>query len=187
MKKTKIIPLIFIVVVLLQLYVPFKMIWDNNDVLKSGKEFKFITMPIDPNDPLRGKYITLSYSETRKKVARKMDFVTNEKIYVVIENDSKGFAKINSISKEKPSTSDFIFTKISYINYDEDSLEIFIDYPFNRFYMEESKAPNAEKLYNETIRDTSKTTYGLVAIKDGEAVLKDVCIDGVSIKELVKK
>ncbi|HMB62545.1 MAG TPA: hypothetical protein VKN36_05700, partial [Eudoraea sp.] len=60
------------------------------------------------------------------------------------------------------------------------------DYPFDRFYMEESKANEAELTYRQSQRDTSKITYALVRIKNGEAVLKDVMIDGISIRELVK-
>ncbi len=67
------------------------------------------------------------------------------------------------------------------------SYTIDLEFPFTKFYMEETKAADAEKLYWETLRDNSKTIYALVYIKDGDAVLKDVCIDGVSIKELVKK
>jgi hypothetical protein len=42
-----------------------------------------------------------------------------------------------------------------------------------------------KRLYLESLRDTNLITYGLVNIKAGEAVLKDVMIDGKSIKEMV--
>ena len=58
-KKTQIV--LFVLVALAQLYVPAKMIWDQEDVLKNGSEYKFKTDPVDPNDPFRGKYITLSF------------------------------------------------------------------------------------------------------------------------------
>jgi hypothetical protein len=52
--------------------------------------------------------------------------------------------------------------------------------------MEESKAYDAELAYRESVIDTTQIAYGLVAVKDGDAVLKDVMIDGVSIGEIVK-
>ena len=61
-----------------------------------------------------------------------------------------------------------------------------VDYYFNRYYMDEFKAADAEKIYRESNRDTSKETYSLVNIKDGEAVLTDVVIDGISIKNIVE-
>ena len=53
--------------------------------------------------------------------------------------------------------------------------------------MEESKAYEAEQIYIENQIDSSKKTYALVSIKNGDAVLKDVLIDGVSIREVVKE
>ncbi len=52
--------------------------------------------------------------------------------------------------------------------------------------MEESKASDAEEIYAKSLQDTTQLTYALVSIKNGDAVLKDVLIDGVSIKEIVK-
>ena len=51
----------FVLVVLVQLYVPAKMIWGREEVLNTGTEYKFRTAPIDPNDVFRGKYINLNY------------------------------------------------------------------------------------------------------------------------------
>lgn len=52
--------------------------------------------------------------------------------------------------------------------------------------MEETKAYEAEQAYIQSQQDTTKITYALVKIKNGNAVLKDVIIDGTSIKEIVK-
>jgi hypothetical protein len=53
--------------------------------------------------------------------------------------------------------------------------------------MEETKAYDAEQLYNQNIRERNeKPAFALVAIKNGDAVLKDVIIDGVSVKKIVK-
>ena len=53
--------------------------------------------------------------------------------------------------------------------------------------MEESKAYKAEQEYRESQQDTTKTTYALISIKNGDAVLKDVFIDKIAIRELVKE
>ena len=52
--------------------------------------------------------------------------------------------------------------------------------------MNENKAKNAEKVYAESTIDTTKIAYALVAAKNGEAVIKDVLIDNISIKKLAK-
>lgn len=176
----------FIVVAIVQLAVPAKMIWDKERILETGKEFKFETAPIDPSDPFRGKYIVLQYKENSIQVDSKDAWVEGEKIYVILKTDSKGFAAINNVSKEKPAdNTDYVKAKVQFIS-GVHSKTIGISYPFDRFYMEESKAYDAERAHIESQLDSTKTTYALINIKNGDAVLKDVLIDGVSIAEIVK-
>lgn len=162
------------------------MILDREEVLRTGKEYKFKTTPIDPNDFFRGKYIVLRYEENTIQIQSESDWVRNETIYVILTTDNEGYAKIHSVSKEEPTDNQyFLKAKVSHVTFDS-SNKLAIDYPFDRYYMEESKAYDAEQTYRESLRDTSRVTYALVSIKDGEAVLKDVLIDGISIKEIVK-
>lgn len=177
----------FIIMVLAQIYVPAKMISHNENIINHGQEFKFLTRPIDPTDPLRGKYITLDFAENPIRVTNSEDWKRGETIYLGINNDAKGFAQVISSSKTKPNNSmDFIEAKASY-RAGVDGNQIFINYPFDRYYMEESKAYDAEKIHRESGSNNRKTTYAVVAVKDGEAVLKDVMIDGIPIRELVKE
>jgi len=175
----------FMVMVLAQLFVPAKMIWDREDIIKTGKLYKFKTRPVDPNDPFRGKYITLNYDANTYEVTDFSEWQRNEEVYVEFDTDKYGFAKIKSVYKEKPTDIDvYLKTKVNYIStYNK----LTFDYPFDRYYMEESKAYEAEKTYAEVQRDTTKTTYALVHIKKGGAVLTDVLINEVSIREIVKK
>lgn len=184
--KNKVL-IVFILVSLVQLFIPAKMIFDREDVLATGKEFKFRTQPIDPNDPFRGKFVSLQFSENSILIQNQIDWLNNETVFVLLTISKDGFAKIKSVSKIKPlETVDFVKAKVDYIQ-NSDSTWLFIEYPFTRFYMEESKAPMAEIVYNETVLDTNIITYGLVSIKDGVAVLKDVLINETSIQEIVKK
>lgn len=186
MNNKKILLTAFTLVALVQLYVPAKMIWDSEDVLNTGTEFKFKTAPIDPNDPFRGKYITLSYDENTVEVPNEQDWVIGESIYVSLITGKDGFAKILLISKTKPTDNqDFIKAKVMFVT-ENGSNKLTIDYPFDTYYMEESKAYDAELTYRRSQRDTSKITYALINIKNGDAILKDVMIDGTSIKEIVK-
>ena len=186
MNSKKILLTAFILVALAQLYVPAKMIWEREEVLDKGTEYKFKTAPIDPNDPFRGKYITLNYDENTVEIESEKDWRRGDKIYIHLTMDSDGYARIASASKEKPpDNKDHIRAKVNYV-WGNGSNRLTIDYPFDRFYMEESKAYDAELTYRQSQRDTSKITYALVSVKNGEAVLKDVLIDGISISEIVK-
>ncbi len=185
MNKKLIFPA-FILMVLIQLYIPVRMISNKEAVLAGGKEFKFKTAPIDPNDPFRGKYIMLAFEENSAKVTSAEDWNQGDLIYVLLTEDDKGFVKIISVSKEKPIyDEDYVSASIGYIINDSLSM-VTIEYPFTRFYMEESKAQGAEQAYREAARDTTQVTYALVSIKNGEAVIKDVMINGVPIREMAK-
>ena len=187
MDNKRILLILFVLVALVQLFVPAKMIWNREDILKTGIELKFRTAPVDPTDPFRGKYITLDYHDNRININDASEWIRGNSIYVTLTKDSSGFSTIKSISKFRPTHEEtFIKAKVRSA-YGGDLKYVIVDYPFDRFYMEESKAYDAEKMYQETQRDTSKTTYALVNVKEGDAVLKDVLINGTSIREIVKE
>jgi len=173
----------FIILVLVQLFVPASMIFQQEDIVKNGKAFKFKTAPIDPYDPFRGKYVSLRYADVDIEVENIEDWERHEKVFVSLAEDANGFATINSISKEIPNTgSEYLAVKIRRLSRNK----VFVDYPFDRFYMEESKAYEAEILARDTRRDTSQVAYALVRIKNGNAVLENVMINDISLKEAVE-
>jgi uncharacterized membrane-anchored protein len=156
-------------------------------VLDTGTEYKFKTAPVDPNDPFRGKYITLDFEGNIFEVDNKNDWMSGEEIFVYLAEDSDGYAQINSVTKEPLSVNqDFIKAKVIYVARDS-SNRLTIGYPFNRFYLEESKAKDTEHVYRQSQIDTTSVTYALVSIKNGKAVLKDVLINEKSIREIVKE
>lgn len=186
MNNRKILLPVFILVALMQLFVPASMIWNREIILKSGTAYKFKTAPIDPTDPFRGKYIILSFEGNTAPIRNENDWTAGEQVYVSLTADQHGFAEIQSVSKEKPSNDQsFLKAKVQFVT-NNGSNVLTLDYPFDRFYMEESKAYEAELAYTESLQDTGKVTYALVNIKNGNAVLKDVIIDGVSVSEIVK-
>ena len=175
----------FILVVLVQLYVPARMILNREVTLDKGTAYKFKTEPIDPSDPFRGKYITLRFEEEVIEVPNEADWIVGETIFVSLTIGEDGFAKIQSATKDKPADDqDFLRVKVNYVTSDS-SNQLTIEYPFDRYYMEESKAPDAEIIYRESQLDTNQTAYALVLIRDGDYVLKDVLINDTPIKELV--
>ena len=187
MNSKKILLIAFLLVALAQLYIPVKMILDKEEILNVGTLYKFRTAPVDPNDPFRGKFIALSFRENTVEIKDGQEWVMGQPIYVSLTTDDKGYAKIESISKEMPAgRPDVIKAKVRFVM-DDDIKQVVIDYPFDRFYMEESKAIEAEMAYRQLQADTNRVTYALVSVKDGEAVLSDVQVDGISIVGMVDK
>lgn len=185
MKNKKNILLLFALVVIAQLYVPLQMIFNQEDIIKTGTEFKFQTAPIDPYDAFRGKYITLFFKEREITVKNVKKYISGETVFATIITTKNGFAKVSSISKSKPeNTNSYLKLKIVFSLNDD---KIAINFPFNRFYMNENTAPKAEKIYREFSIKKKNETYALVAIKNGEAVIKDVRINEVSLIDLANK
>ncbi|WP_271783455.1 GDYXXLXY domain-containing protein [Aquimarina algiphila] len=181
--KTTYIFIGFIALALVQVFAPLKMIYDNEDILTSGTVYKFKTRPIDPTDPFRGKYVTLQF-QINSFATSDSTYVKGDKIRVYIENDEDGFAKIYQISKEPLDIkNDYVKAQVTYVYQDRVTFEL----PFNRFYMEETKAYDAEKAYAKANRDgVIDNVYALVYIKNGQSVLDNLIIDNMPIQEYVE-
>lgn len=174
----------FVLLALIQLFVPLKMILDKEDILNTGQAFRFKTAPVDPNDPFRGKYISLRFEASQFPVSQSGSWTTQQEVFAQLSTDEDGFAQIIDVSQQPPADSKpYLKTKIQRIAPDA----LFLEFPFERFYMEESKAMAAEMLYRKSLSDSLQSAYALVRIKDGDAVLEDVVLNGVSISEAVEK
>lgn len=171
----------FIITALAQIAIPSKMIYDCEMTERHGTEYKFRTQPIDPTDPFRGKYITLDFDD--EVHVKDTTRPRNGDAYIYIANDADGFAKVTNVSYSPiDSKKDYFRAKVwSYGGM------VHIDFPFDRYYMEESKAYEAELAYRDYSRDDSlkKPAYAVVAIKEGHAVLKDVVVNDKPIREYV--
>lgn len=183
--KTKQLLLLFGVIALIQLILPASMIWDYQKTIEKGTVYKFKTAPVDPNNPFIGKYIALQYA-LESFPSKDSTWESGDPVYIYLGQDANGFASLKKATKtkEKDNPDDYVIAKVSY-NFDGDVHFLF---PFNTYYMEESKAYDAEIAYREQVRDTtSNPTYAIVHVKDGHAVLSDVIIKNTSIKEYVRK
>ncbi len=182
MHKSKVLMVVlFGLLALAQLYVPASMIIGGERVLHEGEALFFEVEPIDPADPFRGRYVILRF---REDVASTNDdsWQPDDDVYVSLATDSSGFAKIRYVSRETPEDAwPYVKAKVGF--YHNGRLQI--RYPFERFYMEESKAPEAEAIYFDAASDSSRSTYAVVRIMNGDAVLENVMIDGVPIREVV--
>ena len=187
----KVLIIIFVAMVLAQWYVPGSMVLNRETTIKKGQEFKFECLPVDPNDPFRGKYITLRFqADTYSFYSDGSQLWSfGQLVFVTVEQDINGFAKISDVNRTKPKgISNYFKANIRGDSYSGDNNQrtLTLEFPFNRFYMEEHKAPLAEQLYGEQLRDSTSLVYASVSILEGNAVLKDVIINGESIQEAVE-
>jgi uncharacterized membrane-anchored protein len=183
--KTIHIVIIFIVVALAQLFIPAQMIYNQEQILKTGTAYKFKTQPVDPSDPFKGKYIFLNY-EVDHLPSKDSTWTRQEIVYVTILNDSQGFVKAANASREAPKTGDYVKAHVNWYDYGNKILNF--SFPFNEFYMEETKAYAAELAYTDAQRDAlPNNTYALVYVKEGETVLDNVFINNIPIAKFVEE
>ncbi len=62
---------------------------------------------------------------------------------------------------------------------------ILITIDFNHFYMNEFDAPEAESVYR--MESGKKNAYAVVHVGNGQAVLRDLMIEGTPFREYLKK
>lgn len=169
---------LFVLVALAQLSFPAKLVFDSNKVLWLGTELKFETRPVDPADPFRGRYVALNFAANQFEDKSGTKWKRNDPVFVILNRDDQGFASIKGLSTTRPATGElFVKATITYIY----GNQVTVYYPFSKFFMEESKAPEAEKIYRE-----AGEGYALVKVYHGEVVLHDVVVKGKSLNELAK-
>lgn len=186
MIKKLLLPLLLLMC-LAQWIVPGKLIYDSEKTTEEGISFKFKIRPVDPYDPFRGKYITLSFDDNNVIRDTLEEFSRDQSVFVLVEADSTGFAKVKEISNSIFSQPNYFEASVLWQNKSkEDNLQtIELDFPFKKFFLEESLAPEAETAYSESRNDTIPA-YALVSVMDGKAILRDVILNDSSIADVVK-
>lgn len=181
-KKTLLIG--FVGMVLLQLLVPASMIFQREQVLSDGVEYKFRVRPVDPNDPFRGKFVTLHFADNQYPITNIDEWQIGQKVIVGIVEDREGYATILGLFADANTvTGDYIEGEITSL-IDGDTPRAMIQFPFSRYYMQEHKAPRAEEVYRRMMTDSTSVGYAQVMVSDGRSVLRDVWVNGQSLTQL---
>ena len=108
---------LFVVMCLAQWIVPGKMVYDSENTIAEGVLYKFKTAPIDPSDPMRGKYITLSFQENFLLFTDSAEWQRGDEIFVTFTTDSAGFAVPEQVYHTKPEAESFLETFVEHINH----------------------------------------------------------------------
>jgi len=183
----KMMMVLFAVICLAQWIVPGKMVYDSENIIAEGALYKFKTAPVDPSDPLRGKYITLNFQENFLQFTDSAEWQRGDQIFVTFTTDSAGFAVPEQVYHTKPQTASFLETFVDYVDTYSDDYKVWYKLPFDRLYLEESKASQAEQIYWKAQRDSAQVVYALVSIGQGQAVLQDVIINDRPIIDIINE
>ncbi len=59
--------------------------------------------------------------------------------------------------------------------------------PFDQYWLDESIAPQADRAYAETTRRGVGNAYVTVRVRDGDAALEQLYIDGLPLREYLRR
>lgn len=175
---------LFLCVSFVQIITPFSMIIKRESVLKDGEQFKFKTAPVDPYDAFRGRYVALRLEENYVPAVKETKLNRGQTVYALIAVDSQGFAGFTAASAARPSDKPYIQTKVLYVS----GGKVYLDLPIDRYYMEETAAVSAERMYQKHAQAPSaQDAYVMVRIKDGFAVIESLYVGAQTIEDALRQ
>jgi len=182
MKKTVILGL-FCCAALVQLVVPIQMILQHEQTLRTGRQFRFRTAPVEPRDALGSQYVVLRTEANTASLPVGVKAEDRQKVYVLIEEDKGGFAQLTSATLTRPQGDAYIKAKVSYSR----GRTVHLEMPFDRYYINEQLAPAAEQAYRQHSHRDARDAYITVRVRSGFAVLEDLYIGGKPIGEFLRE
>ncbi|MDX2109804.1 MAG: GDYXXLXY domain-containing protein [Verrucomicrobiota bacterium] len=193
MNRARILWLLFAVAAIAQVAIPLALIYRFEHILAKGEPVHFRMTPRDPYDPFRGRYMRLNFSiGTNHPIAEATSLVRHQTAYAILDIDPDGFATVKELTPYKPWKGRFLKVKVTWA---QGSTAAFV-VPFDRYYMNETRAPEAERQLAERLRNTASTTntdpalskdYAIVRLLDGRGVVEDLVLDGKPIREWLKE
>ena len=196
MNNTRLLFGLFCAAALAQLGVPAWMIAEHERTLATGERFLFRTRPVDPYDAFRGRYVALSFEQGIYKTDDPGKLRRGLVVFALLESDEDGFARIAGLSESRPDSGAYIKTRIRDVRQERrmspdgrerepipGSWEIRLELPFERFYMEERLAPEAERVVRERSGAGRQDAYIAVRVRSGIAVIEDLFVGGKPIRE----
>ncbi len=185
MSRTRILALVFLLIALVQIALPAGRIRLYERTLRDGKAFKFRTAPVDPYDAFRGRYVALRFEAGDAAWSEKEPAGHDQTIFALVEIGADGFARFVSASPNPPASGDYLKAKSGYGSNDK---QVQVQVPFDRFYMEEKLAPEAERVYREHSANRSeRDAYAIVRIRDGLGVIEQVFVGDKPLSEAARE
>lgn len=174
--------IIFGLTALAQWLVPLTGIRQHEQTLAHGTLVKLKCSAPDPYDPLRGRFLAVRPEQSEASVPAGMKLRRGMQLYATLTPDANGLASITSLSLTPPADGDFIRLKSDYVYGEKTRLR----WPFDRFYINEKLAPEADQWFAENIRGASDIIAEVRVLK-GRAVLADLSLDGKPFREILKE
>lgn len=170
-----------LVTVLFQTASVGKMITDRAAILRNGTEVMLETGFVDPRDLFRGHYVSLNLVVSRLQGLPTSGFGPDDKgkpIWLSLEKGESGFWEPVAVSGVAPEGDVSLLGTFRHTSGSGQLSDrnIFIDFPFDRYF-----APEARALELENLRTNQRLGIVLAVMPNGTAAVKGIVIDGEPI------
>ena len=178
--------------------VPLASIRMHEEVIERGTQIRLAVTAPAPYDPLRGRYLRLRPVEIEVALDPAIaSLKSGRKVWAQLEKGFDGLHHPRKITEQKPDHGDYVplttlgapHAKIGpsgVVQPDANASKVRVEWPFDRFFVNEKIAPEADVWLRENSRE-KKTVVAELRVLNGESVLTNLEFDGLSFREVLKK
>jgi uncharacterized membrane-anchored protein len=187
MSRQRITVAVFAVVAVVQLAVAASAIVRRELVLRQGEVYRVRTAPVDPVDAFRGRYGALGFPSTTVPLRGAGPVERGQTVWVTLTVDADGFAGLASASVERPVDLPAVRCRVRRSSPGRVDAAVDVALPFSRYYLPEDLAPAAERAYRGLASRApgSSRAWIDVRVRDGHAVLEELYLDGMPVREFL--
>jgi uncharacterized membrane-anchored protein len=172
---------LFALVAVVQLAVAGGAIIRSELTLRTGEVFRFRIQPVDPVDAFRGRYVAIRFALDRAPAPDGLELGRRQRVFVPLRRDSDGFDDFGAATLDRPASDAYLRLTSGGVYPDEDGVgRVWLSLPFDRYYMDEDLAPEAERAVWNGARGEREASV-TVRVRNGVGVIEDLFIDDVPI------
>lgn len=170
----------FVILCIAQVGLMMRTAWVSEGVVTTGEVFDFAVRPYDPVDPFRGRYLRLAFeAEDYVGVVEPSNHVGPA--WATLGRTGDGFGVVTYISAEEPlDAADTMIVNV--LNGDPPRIR----FTFTEFYVPEHMGPAADRAWAQANREGNAQAFVRVRVADGNAVIEDLYIDGMTLAEYLE-
>ena len=173
------------------LFHPLRTVLKFSFPASKGVAVRFRITAYDPYDPMRGRYVRLNLRDASRvrlpKKNRDLGFRAGQPVFAVLDITRPAIIDLVAERKDVPPGRFFLPVQYQWFIKDWDqkkkkSLKTGIHtvkLPFERFYLNEKKAPEAERLLQQR---NSKAELIVIVYPDGIYRVKDLIVNGRNVR-----
>jgi GDYXXLXY protein len=180
---------LFGIVMFVYLWYPYQMINGQERILKEGTTYRFKTRPVDPVDAFRGRYIVLNYDNLSMNYPKASEtFQSGQKVFLSLASDAAGYAFFSNIHIAAPTKGDYVSATCAYT--EEDKIHLSVPENMQQFFLNETIAPEAERMYNQlnNLQQSGDTVHVYIDAKvyNGKILLEELYFDNQPVEAYIR-